>query len=337
MSERSDNRGAGKALKRGYFGNVVAAARSTAEGMAITMAQYFRRPTTVQYPDRTDVPVVDSLPERYRGFLEVDMDICTACKACERDCPINVIAIDIEKVGDQRVMTRFDIDMGKCMYCGICVESCPIEATAPGDLEVTKCIRMTREFEGSTSDFPSLTFRFVRSGDPVVPYKPHKGQVPPTPKRGLIARQVRRTAQSANPVAFRWSLAQRAGGSVAELTRADVALARAEELAPKVAAAGASDDDNRAIAKLLVQEALAKTDCEQCGWPTCSAYADAIASGKEQALSKCAPGGAKATRDAHLIVQLRRGATPAEAAAQASTATLKAEAKKSPAATEPTP
>ena len=321
----------GKALTRGYFGNVVAAARTTAEGLAITMAQYFRRPTTVQYPDRTDVPVVDSLPERYRGFLEVDMDICTACKACERDCPINVIAIDIEKVGDQRVMTRFDIDMGKCMYCGICVESCPIEANAPGDREVTKAIRMTREFEGSTSDFPSLTFRFVRNNDPVVPYKPHKGQIPPTPKRGLIARQVRRTAQSANPVAFRWSIAQRAGGSVAELTRADVTLARAEELAPQVAAAR---DDDAAITQLLVKEALAKTDCEQCGWPTCRAYADAIAAGKDRALAKCAPGGAKATRDAHLIVQLRRGATPADAAAQASTATLKAEAAKSAAATK---
>jgi len=41
--------------------------------------------------------VVDSLPERYRGFLEVDMSICTACQACERACPINVIAIEIEK------------------------------------------------------------------------------------------------------------------------------------------------------------------------------------------------------------------------------------------------
>ena len=166
----------GKALKRGYFGNVVAAAKTTAEGMAVTLAQYFRRPTTVQYPDRTSVPVSDSLPERYRGFLEVDMDICTACKACERDCPINVIAIDIEKVGDQRVMTRFDIDMGKCMYCGICVESCPTDAHAPGDDEQTKCIRMTREFEGATSDFPTLTFRFIRPGDFVVPFKPKKGR-----------------------------------------------------------------------------------------------------------------------------------------------------------------
>jgi NAD(P)H-quinone oxidoreductase subunit I len=312
--------GTGRAFKRGYFGNIAAAARTTAEGMSVTLAQFFRRPTTVQYPDRTAAPVVDSLPERYRGFLEVDMDICTACKACERDCPINVIAIDIEKVGDQRVMTRFDIDMGKCMYCGICVESCPIPAHAPGDAEPTKAIRMTREFEGSTSEFPSLTFRFVGPGDPVVPYKPTKGgPVPATPQRGLIARQVRRKASQVNPVAVRWSLAQRAGATVAEVTRSDVARARAEALAPMVAEAR----DNDAVAQLLVAEALAKTDCEKCGWPTCKAYAEAIADGRDRALHKCVPGGPTATRDAHLIVQLRLGKTPEEAAAVASTATLK--------------
>src|SRR5215471_5247482 len=218
MSEKTQGQ-----ANRSYFGEIVQSAKSVLEGMAVTFSYMFRKPTTVQYPDRVDVPVADSLPERYRGFLEVDMDICTACKACERDCPINVIAIDVEKRGDGRVMTRFDIDMGKCMYCGICVESCPIPAQAPGDAEATKCIRMTREFEGSTSEFPSLTFRFVRTGDPVVPYKPTKGgPVPATPRRGLIAREVRRTAAKLNPVAVRWSLAQRSGATVAELTRADV-------------------------------------------------------------------------------------------------------------------
>lgn len=305
--------------RRGYFGKIAVAARTVSEGMAVTLAQYFRRPTTVQYPDRTRVPVVDSLPERYRGFLEVDMDICTACKACERDCPINVIAIDVEKRGSERVMTRFDIDMGKCMYCGICVESCPVPAQAPGDAEPTKCIRMTREFEGATSEFSSLTFRFVKPGDPVAAFKPQKGAVPATPRRGLIARDVRRRAQAGNPLAFRWSLAQQAGGALAELTRQDAVLARAEELATKVAATST----NGGFAALLVGEALAKSDCGKCGWPTCRAYADAIAVGRERALARCEPGGAMSTRDVTLLVQLRNGAPPAEAAAQAIATTLR--------------
>ncbi len=305
--------------RRGYFGKIAVAARTVSEGMAVTLAQYFRRPTTVQYPDRTRVPVVDSLPERYRGFLEVDMDLCTACKACERDCPINVIAIDVEKHGAERVMTRFDIDMGKCMYCGICVESCPVPAQAPGDAEPTKCIRMTREFEGATSEFSSLTFRFVKPGDPVAAYKPTKGAVPETPRRGTIAREVRRRAQAGNALAFRWSLAQQQGGALAELTRDDAALARAEALAARAAAA----HDPAPFAALVVDEALAKTDCGKCGHASCRAYAEAIADGRERALGKCEPGGAKATRDVHLLVQLRRGAPPAEAAAHAIAATLR--------------
>jgi NAD(P)H-quinone oxidoreductase subunit I len=309
----------------GYFGRIAVAARTVAEGMAVTMAQYFRRPTTVQYPDRTRVPVVESLPERYRGFLEVDMDICTACKACERDCPINVIAIDVEKRGDGRVMTRFDIDMGKCMYCGICVESCPVPAQAPGDAEPTKCIRMTREFEGATSEFSSLTFRFVEAGAPAPAYKHTKGAVPATTVRGKIAREVRQRARAGNPLAMRWSQAQQAGGALAELLGHEAVEARAVALATRLASSGRGADAAASghVAALLVEEALGKTDCGKCGWPTCRAYAEAIASRRERALHKCEPGGAKATRDTNLLVQLRTGATPAVAAAHAMAATLR--------------
>jgi formate hydrogenlyase subunit 6/NADH:ubiquinone oxidoreductase subunit I len=96
MADKSPDKG------DGYFGQIFTSARAVLEGMAVTATYLFRKPVTVQYPDRTSIPVVDSLPERYRGFLEVDMDICTACKACERDCPIDCITIDIEKVNDVR-------------------------------------------------------------------------------------------------------------------------------------------------------------------------------------------------------------------------------------------
>jgi formate hydrogenlyase subunit 6/NADH:ubiquinone oxidoreductase subunit I len=305
--------------KKGYLEQIVSAAKTTAEGMAVTLAQYNRRPTTVQYPDRTDVPVVDSLPERYRGFLEVDMDICTACKACERDCPINVIAIDLDKVDGTRAMTRFDIDMGKCMYCGICVEACPTDAQAPGDAEQTKCIRMTREFEASTTDFPTLTFRFIRPGDYVVPFKPKKGAVEPTKRRGEIAREVRKKAQEYNAIAFKWSLANGGAGTkkggAADVVKEEVIVARAKELEPLVKEAG---NDIKKVEDLLYNQALAQTDCEACGWPTCRAYADAMISGKDGEFFKCEPGGAQSTRDMNLIFQIRLG-KPAEEAAKAAT------------------
>lgn len=296
------------AARPGYFGAIWTAARTIFEGMAVTFSHLFRPPVTVQYPDRLPRPLPESLPERYRGFLEVDMAICTGCKACERDCPIGCIAIDLEKVGDVRAMTRFDIDLGKCMYCNICVESCPVPARAPGDTEDTKCIRMTREFEGATDSFPTLTFRFVRPGDAVVPFKPKKGNVEPTSARGEIARQVRGRAQEYNRLAARWAETLRGRDDSEEAVNAPAVLdARRAELAPKVAAAG---EDPRKLEDLLYTEALAQTDCESCGYPSCRDYARGLLAGDPDR-GKCEPGGARARRDVELIFQIRGVAAPA--------------------------
>jgi formate hydrogenlyase subunit 6/NADH:ubiquinone oxidoreductase subunit I len=299
--------------RHGYFGEIWAAGKSVLEGMAVTLAELGKAPVTVEYPDRTDRPVVDTLPERYRGFLEVDLDTCTACKACERACPIDVIVIDLEKRADGlRGMTRFDIDLGKCMYCNLCVEACPVDTQSPGDTEASRCIRMTREFEGATTDFNTLTFRFIRPGDFVTPFKPRKGVVEPSPRRGDIAREVRRKAQEWNPGACASALAQIArSGSVGEVTREATVRERAAALAPRVAAVSA---DPAGLAELLVAEALGRTDCEACGHATCRAYADAMVEGRDVETWKCEPGAAKATRDTNLILALRVGKTPEEAA-----------------------
>ncbi len=142
------------------------------EGMSVTLSYMFRRPITVQYagpeaPPPEGVPLQHRIPSRYRGILEVDLDTCTACLACERACPINVIAIEVEKDPlnpKQRVMSRFDIDAGKCMYCGLCVEPCP-----------TGSIQHTREFEGAQVHLSNMVLRFIKPEKPVPPYKPAKG------------------------------------------------------------------------------------------------------------------------------------------------------------------
>ncbi|HEY0706601.1 MAG TPA: 4Fe-4S binding protein [Polyangia bacterium] len=294
--------------RHGYFGGIWHAARALLEGMSITFSYLFKRPTTIQYPDRIAGPLNQSLPERYRGFLEVDMDICTGCKACERDCPINCIVIDLGKVGDVRAMTRFDIDMGKCMYCNICVESCPVPARAPGDQEDTKCIRMTREFEGATDVFPALTFRFVRPNDAVVPYKHKRGEVPPTPPRGEIAQKVRQRADEYNrlAVAHARSTPPR-DDSEAAVYAPDAIAARRASLAPQVTACG---DDPRKLEDLIYAEALAQTDCQDCGYESCRGYARGVLVGDPE-LGKCAPGGLRTRRDLELIVTLRREPPPA--------------------------
>jgi len=146
----------------GYFGRIAETCKTTLEGMAVTFSHFMRKPFTVQYPDRTDLRVQDTLPFRYRGILEVDLEICTGCLACERACPIDCIIIDVKKEKNTgMVMTRFDIDMAKCMYCGLCSEPCP-----------TGAIHHTPEFEGADFSLESLIRRFVK--DPVVAYKPKK-------------------------------------------------------------------------------------------------------------------------------------------------------------------
>jgi formate hydrogenlyase subunit 6/NADH:ubiquinone oxidoreductase subunit I len=183
----------------GYFASIKRAAWSILEGMAVTFSYLRRPPITVQYPDRTPQPVTEMLPERYRGLLEVDVLTCTGCQACERACPINVIRIELGKEGKIRYLTRFDIDLGKCMYCGFCVEACPVDAQAPGDKEITHCIRFTREFEGSRAEFWALTYRYIQPGDKVVVAKTKKGQVAPTAPRGQLAREARLRASESNP------------------------------------------------------------------------------------------------------------------------------------------
>ena len=148
-----------------YLRNIRDAAVTIADGMAVTFSHLVRKPFTVQYPDRLPdgVRVQDTLPFRYRGILEVDLEICTACLACERACPIDCIVIDAQKdkAAGGLVMTRFDIDMAKCMYCGLCSEPCP-----------TGAIHHTPEFEGADYSLESLVRRFVKA--PVVAYKPKK-------------------------------------------------------------------------------------------------------------------------------------------------------------------
>lgn len=147
-----------------YVDNIKEAVTSIFEGMAVTASHFVRKPYTVQYPDRTDIRVQDTLPFRYRGILEVDLEICTGCLACERACPIDCIVIAVEKDPATRgmIISQFDIDIAKCMFCGLCSEPCP-----------TGSIHHTTEFEGADFSLESLMRRFIK--EPIHAYKAKKG------------------------------------------------------------------------------------------------------------------------------------------------------------------
>ncbi len=147
-----------------YVQNIRRGATTIFEGMAVTFSHLLRAPITTQYPDRTPRPMMDLLPERFRGHLWVDLDICIGCILCEKFCPIDCIKIDEVKIDKILVESRldgkptpkvkdpirFDINMYKCMYCGLCVEPCP-----------TGAIFFTKEFEGASQDLTDMHLRLV--------------------------------------------------------------------------------------------------------------------------------------------------------------------------------
>ena len=120
---------AGKTNKRSIMRYVFAMFR----GLRISLAQFLRRPVTIQYPE-----VKPPINPRFRGEHRLTKDEhghmkCVACYMCATACPAECIHIEAEAAPEDwgerdKIPKVFDIDMLRCIYCGYCVEACPKEA-----------------------------------------------------------------------------------------------------------------------------------------------------------------------------------------------------------------
>lgn len=115
---------------------IVYTATSLFKGLVVTLINFWRKKVTLQYPEqRWD------LPENYRGMpvLPIDpktgKDKCTACGACSRVCPEQIITVEFEVGEDKkRKLTSYTIDMSRCMFCGLCTEICPTKGLVPSKI-----------------------------------------------------------------------------------------------------------------------------------------------------------------------------------------------------------
>ena len=105
-------------------------------GMAITLKHFFRKKTTVKYPEKHR-----EFSEIYRGRHVLKRDDegrerCTACGLCALACPAEAIIMvaDERKPGEEHLYREekyariYEIDMLRCIFCGLCEEACPKEA-----------------------------------------------------------------------------------------------------------------------------------------------------------------------------------------------------------------
>lgn len=73
----------------------------------------FSKPATRQYPQQPRV-----YPDRTRGHIENDIDVCVLCGLCTKKCPTGALKVD-------RNEKTWSISRFSCIQCGYCVESCP--------------------------------------------------------------------------------------------------------------------------------------------------------------------------------------------------------------------
>ena len=105
------------------------------KGMATTLKNMGRKPTTVSYPEEER-----DLPPRFRGRhvlhrYDNGMERCVGCYLCAGACPADAIYIEAEENTEEKRVSPgvryarvFDVNLLRCIFCGYCQAACPTGA-----------------------------------------------------------------------------------------------------------------------------------------------------------------------------------------------------------------